>query len=356
MVWDDHEIRDGWGSFAGDSPTLAARYPRGAPITDLYHRYFEDARDVYWHFQACRNPLPPYVSIEAAPGYRRALPVVIRCGCLLVVILDSRGDRDVFRGEKPVLGAEQWTFLDELFQSIDPAVDALAVVTPAPIVCAAPDGQWQSLVGARTDDVDVYREGNLERLEQVRVENVDDDPRDLVANLAAAYVGDEIRSRFGMDANLGSFKVADIDDARDQWCHAFSRPEQEALIRAAVRARLSNRREPNARALLFVGGDLHAGGTLDLTVEGDPSLTVRCLISSGIGKNVDTSQLLGTAFDTEFDVAPGITARLREAIGDYNYGVVQVIPSGHGAEMTGTVVHKGNASAWGADLALRLSP
>jgi hypothetical protein len=95
---------------------------------------------------------------------------------------------------------------------------------------------------------------------------------------------------------------------------------------------------------------------LDLTVEGDPSLTVRCLISSGIGKNVDTSQLLGTAFDTEFDVAPGITARLREAIGDYNYGVVQVIPSGHGAEMTGTVVHKGNASAWGADLALRLSP
>src|SRR5437763_503184 len=32
MMWDDHEIRNGWGSYAPDSPALTAQYPRGANI------------------------------------------------------------------------------------------------------------------------------------------------------------------------------------------------------------------------------------------------------------------------------------------------------------------------------------
>ena len=58
MVWDDHDIRDGWGSLASDSPTMAALHARGAEIFRKSTAFFEDARDVYWHFQGCRNPLP----------------------------------------------------------------------------------------------------------------------------------------------------------------------------------------------------------------------------------------------------------------------------------------------------------
>ncbi len=34
---------------------------------------------------------------EPAPGERRAMPFAFRCGRLVVLVLDSRGARDVFR-------------------------------------------------------------------------------------------------------------------------------------------------------------------------------------------------------------------------------------------------------------------
>ena len=46
MVWDDHDIRDGWGSLASDSPTLAAKHARGAEIFRKSTAFFEDTRDV----------------------------------------------------------------------------------------------------------------------------------------------------------------------------------------------------------------------------------------------------------------------------------------------------------------------
>jgi hypothetical protein len=73
MMWDDHDIRDGWASVASDSPTLAAKFPRGREIFLKNNAYFEDARDVYWHFQGCLMPtgdpsLPNY--IEGPPRIR----------------------------------------------------------------------------------------------------------------------------------------------------------------------------------------------------------------------------------------------------------------------------------------------
>ena len=87
MLWDDHDIRDGWGSEPADSPTLAARYPRGREIHAQFVAFFEDARDVYWHFQRVLAPLPGdipdpgvdnYVGAAApwrAPGDAIRLPV-----------------------------------------------------------------------------------------------------------------------------------------------------------------------------------------------------------------------------------------------------------------------------------------
>ena len=106
MVWDDHEIRDGFGSLACDSPTLVAQHTRGAEMFNRSDRYFQDCRDVYWHFQACHNPLggestdpalPNYIKDPPAGGPRRAMPFVFRCGRVLVLVLESRSERDIFR-------------------------------------------------------------------------------------------------------------------------------------------------------------------------------------------------------------------------------------------------------------------
>ena len=57
MMWDDHDIRDGWGTLASDSQTLVEKYPHGKEIFRKCIEYFDDARDVYWHFQASHNTL-----------------------------------------------------------------------------------------------------------------------------------------------------------------------------------------------------------------------------------------------------------------------------------------------------------
>lgn len=165
MMWDDHDIRDGWASVATDSPTLAGRYSRGRELFSKNNAYFEDARDVYWHFQGCHNPtptgdrsLPNYIDGPPSPGQRRAMPFVFRCGRLVVLVLDARGDRDVFRKDYPILGTEQWGFIDTVFTNLPADVEALAVMTPTPIASMDPNGQVQNLLGDRTDDVVAFNQ------------------------------------------------------------------------------------------------------------------------------------------------------------------------------------------------------
>ena len=78
MVWDDHDIRDGWGSLASDSPTLVAQFPRGAAIFARSDAYFQDCRDVYWHFQACHNPLQGDTPIRRCRTTSRIRPAADR--------------------------------------------------------------------------------------------------------------------------------------------------------------------------------------------------------------------------------------------------------------------------------------
>ena len=109
--------------------------------------YFQDCRDVYWHFQACHNPLqgetaepslPNYIIDPPNGGPRRAMPFVFRCGRVLVLVLESRTERDVFRDELPILGAEQWQFIEKVFANLPPDVETLAVMTPTPIASIDP--------------------------------------------------------------------------------------------------------------------------------------------------------------------------------------------------------------------------
>lgn len=359
MLWDDHDIRDGFGSQASDSPILAAKHPRGAPIFRKSIAYFEDARDVYWHFQGCRNPrpgdhrdpllpaqldpaFPNYVAGPVPRGQRLAMPYVFRCGRVLVLVLDSRGERDVFRAELPILGARQWAFIDEVFARLPADVDALAVVTPTPVASQDPDGQTQRLMGERTDDVEAFRRGDEEELFRPR------STKDF-SDLGKAIVSTKIARFTGAQPNLGDFKISSIDEARDQWSHRASRREQQALLQKAFAARYAGRSAAAGRALLFLSGDLHIGCIFDVTAA-RPRGSAVSLTSSGISQTDDTQPLVGTFIDEEFTLAPGIRSTLRDVVNQFNFGVVQVQPTGSGAEISAVLAHEGNAFAAGLDV------
>lgn len=350
MMWDDHEIRDGWGTVASDSPTLLARYPRGREIFAKHTAFFEDCRDVYWHFQGCHNPqhvpgaLPPnVVTGPPFPGERRAMPFAFQCGRLVVLVLDSRGARDVFRpaAEFPILGADQWAYVDAVLGSLTPEIEAIAIVTPTPIASMDPDGQVQRLLGDRTDDVDKFRRGHPGG----ELELPSGGNREALLTIANVHL-----SRLaGTPLNLGTFMRSKLDEARDQWSHKFSRPEQMALLRRAGAARLANAAPGRGRGLIFLSGDIHIGAIFDITSVRPPFKAVS-LTSSGISVLEDTAMVIGTFLDERVPLGGGFTSTLRDVVRSFNFGVVQVVPTGAGAEITPAIAHEGTSWAVGVDL------
>jgi hypothetical protein len=359
MVWDDHDIRDGWGSQASDSPTMAARYSRGAEIFRKSTLYFEDARDVYWHFQGCRNPrpgdylsatfpalpdpaFPNYISAPVGPGQRVGMPFVFRCGRLMVLVLDSRGERDVFRKTYPILGTRQWSFIDEVFANLPAEIDALAIVTPTPIASQDPDGQTQRLMTDRTDDIEAFKRGDEEAT--FHPKSTDDK-----VELVKAIVSARLARATGVQLNAGNFKISNLDEARDQWSHRFARHEQQSLLKKAIAARLVNRNAATARSLVFLSGDIHIGCIFDIKAA-RVSDKIVSLTSSGISQIEDAQPLVGTFVDESFDVAPGIRSTLRDVVNQFNFGVVQVQPTGSGAMIDAVLAHEGNSFAFGLKL------
>ena len=342
MMWDDHDLRDGWGSMASDSETLVQKYPRGKEIFQECMKFFEDARDIYWHFQACHNPPDP--ELPPPHGQRRAMPYAFRCGRLVVLMLDSRGERDVFRKDLPILGSRQWKFIDDLIKGLSEDVDALAVMTPTPIASLDPEGQVQKIMGERTDDVESFKKGDFDRLF---------DPVTNDSKLGVLLTHELSRIppyNLTIPKNFFPYKAYNIDEGRDQWSHKFSRPEQIALIRAAGNARLTNRNSGSPRGLIFLSGDIHNGCIFDITVS-EPSYKAVSLTSSGISTVFKSTPIVGVSVDEDFDVAPGIRSTLRDIVMDYNFGVVQVVPTGSGAEIVPSLAHEGNSFTVGLDIA-----
>ena len=351
MLWDDHEIRDGWGSSAGDSRTLVERFPAGRGIFTKFNAFFDDARDVYWHFQRCRAPLPGdvpdpgipnYISAPPLAGERRAMPYAFRCGRMVVLLVDSRGDRDLWRKQFPSLGAEQWTFIDAVKSGLAADVEQFVLVTAAPIASLDPEGQSQTLVGGRTDDIELFKRGDLEGLLSLPG---DDD----VGALAQAAVGSNLSAITGRQFNIGPFKQSKIYDARDQWGHPLNRDEQLRLIRTVGEARTANRANSNPREVLFVSGDIHAGALFEITST-KPRYRALSLTSSGISNITNRTFLLSILVDEDFRVGPGIRSRLLDLVTEFNFGVVFVQPTGGAARTVPVIAHEGNSFAWGVEL------
>ena len=122
MIWDDHEIADGWGSHYfdrhDDEDGLRRMLPgledKGLSFDDgvvLVERMFEAAKQVYLEYQHSHNP--PTASGDFDYAFRRG-------GCAFYV-LDGRGHRDVSRDSHRILGREQLDRFLEWVSGLDAA-------------------------------------------------------------------------------------------------------------------------------------------------------------------------------------------------------------------------------------------
>lgn len=59
---------------------------------------------------------------------------------------------------------------------------------------------------------------------------------------------------------------------------------------------------------------------------------------------------VGTFIDEEFSLAFGICSTLRDVVNQFNFGVVQVQPTGSGAEISAVLAHEVNGFAFGLDM------
>jgi len=340
MLWSDHEIRDGWGSWASDSPTLQAQYPKGAEIAAQYNAFFEDARKLYWHFQMCHNfatPIAePYVS-----GVRTAIPVQFQCGRLAVLMLDDRGDRDLWRASNRALGDAQWNFLETEFVPGLPAdVDALVIATQGPIVGMSPNGEAVRRLGHREDDVAMFKRGDGKGLLALQAHSNTD------AELAEAVI-DRVVFKDLLPNN--DLRISDFDDLRDQWSHPRCHDEQVRLIRKAGDARVANRNGAPPRAVMFAGGDIHSGALYEIAVS-DPEFSAPCLIASGIAQA--SGHIVGLKVDDDHTVADGIRARLQHVVGDFNFGVTHIMFTGGTPQLTNMLGHPNTSEVYAGKVVL----
>ena len=74
------------------------------------------------------------------------------------------------------------------------------------------------------------------------------------------------------------------------------------------------------------------------------------LTSSGISALEETLAVIGTFLDEKVPLGSGFNSTLRDVVRTFNFGVVQVVPKGNGAEITPVIAHEGNSWAAGANL------
>jgi alkaline phosphatase D len=139
MIWDDHEIADGWGShrFDANKPRrdeLDKLIPdwkdigRPAAMT-LVKRMENAARQVYAEYEHSRNPQTPDKQWDYS----------FTCGPAVTYVLDGRGHRDFNRADHKILGATQLTRFRNWIQAVDVAQTPFVfVVSAVPLVHLRP--------------------------------------------------------------------------------------------------------------------------------------------------------------------------------------------------------------------------
>ena len=268
MVWDDHEIADGWGSrhLGDDGPDdgLAQMLPdledRGLSREDgrfLVQRMFGAAVRAYEEYQHSHNP-------GTAPG---VWDYSFRRGGAAFYVLDGRGNRDVGRDTNRILGSAQLARLEEWAAALDPDETPFVFVTTA-----------VPLLHARAALVGADRRKVMEALD------------------------------FG-------------DDLRDAWEHGLHDAERRALLE--VLFGLASR----GHRVAVLSGDVHVSAAF--SIEDDGGARIWQLTSSAISRHYSRPLSWGLRFGASDDGrTPDGHRFARHALYvDANYAVVRVDPA-----------------------------
>jgi alkaline phosphatase D len=130
MVWDDHEIMDGWGSYTekelADQLDTIWEWESTEQNLKLAGRMFDAARATYEEYQHCHNP-------PTEPG---TYDYHFAWGPCAFYVLDMRGHRDYNRPtEDKILGPEQMERFRQWLDSDEAAkAKALFIVSTVPVV------------------------------------------------------------------------------------------------------------------------------------------------------------------------------------------------------------------------------
>ncbi|GED21984.1 alkaline phosphatase D family protein [Halomonas halmophila] len=136
MIWDDHEIMDGWGSLTQEEreEKLSKRFRDDNPERDyqLVMLMFRAASRVYWEFQHSHNPCTK-IDLEDLGSCQ--WDYSFDHGDFAFYALDMRGHHDCERDSFRLLGEEQFSRFQNWIKSRKVAKkEAIFIISPVPIV------------------------------------------------------------------------------------------------------------------------------------------------------------------------------------------------------------------------------
>lgn len=219
MIWDDHEIMDGWGSYSkkelADHLDTIWEWQNTARNIELANRMRNAAEKVYEEYQHSHNPTTHKDDEPRKFDYSHT------CGFCSFYTLDMRGHRDYERPtDDKVLGKDQLDrFLKWLKGQEDSDSKIVFIISPVPVVHSS----------------------------------------SFIVNTADLYL-------------LGI-----ADDFRDEWEHESNWTERDKILDAVFDFSVNQKKK-----VIFLSGDVHLGASFKLTRDSHKAAQVYQLTSSGI--------------------------------------------------------------------------
>jgi len=267
MIWDDHEIMDGWGSYyltgeGDDKDEMDKIFPdyqeRGLTYQDaknVLSDMGESAKTAYYEYQHCHNPRPEETQFD----YH------FRHDTSAFYVLDGRGHRDINRASYRILGEPQFKRFKTWIEALDPAdTEFLFITSAVPLLHMTP-----MLVNADN-------------------------------NVAAEMAGLQ-------------------DDLRDAWEHHLHDNERKALLKLLFAAAKKGIR------ICVLSGDVHTSAAFRMT-DAESGATLYQLTSSAISYNKPRalSWLLGQTVPDSGDSDDGYHFERLAVYTDSNFSLVKV--------------------------------
>ncbi|MCP5007243.1 MAG: alkaline phosphatase family protein [Planctomycetes bacterium] len=221
MIWDDHEIMDGWGSLTWDerASRLNRLFEDDEPEENklLVKLMFRAARQVYYEYQHSHNPV---TSIDLDDNSKSVWDYGFSNGPFAFYVMDMRGHHDYENPPNRLLGDDQQKRFNKwLDKKSTEQAKALFIVSPVPVV------HWDEFLANHAD--------------------------------------------------IGSVK----DDLRDQWVHESNHDERNSIL-----DKLFERSHKRAQTVLFLSGDAHNASVYQLYKTGYGKAKIFHVTSSAISR------------------------------------------------------------------------